>query len=61
LDQGYQGQVIMTVKEMWERVQEMFRSRSEFERWIISKNPQNVADLELLYKQWTYKQFHDSY
>lgn len=49
------------VKEMWERAQEMFRSRSDFERWIISKNPQNVADLELLYREWTYKQFHDCY
>jgi hypothetical protein len=51
----------MTIKEMWERVQEMFRSRSDFERWIISKNPQNAADLELLYREWTYKQYREIY
>ena len=50
-----------TVKDMWERVQEMFRSPSEFEIWVMSRNPQNEADLELLYRQWTYKQFRDSY
>jgi hypothetical protein len=50
-----------TVKEMWERVQEMFRQPSDFESWIMSKNPQSAVDLEHLYKQWTYKQFRDSY
>ena len=52
---------MLTVREMWERVQEMFRSRSDFERWIISQNPQNAADLDHLYKQWTYQQFRDCY
>lgn len=50
-----------TVKDMWERVQEMFRPTNDFENWIISRNPQNTADLELLYKEWTYKQFRDCY
>ena len=50
-----------TVKEMWERVQEMFRQPSDFERWLNTKNPQTEADLEHLYKQWTYRQFRDSY
>ena len=50
-----------TVKEMWARVQEMFRQPSDFETWINSQNPQTAADLEHLYKQWTYKQFHESY
>jgi hypothetical protein len=50
-----------TVKEMWERVQEMFRQPSDFESWLTSRNPQNAAELEQLYKEWTYKQFRDCY
>jgi len=45
-----------TVSELWERVQEMFRNPSDFERWINKRNPQNAAELEQLYKEWTYKQ-----
>lgn len=51
----------MTVKEMWERVQEMFCQRSDFERWINSQNPQSSADLEILYREWTYKQYREIY
>lgn len=60
--QGCPGVVQMiSVKEMWERVQEMFKQPSEFERWIIGRNPQNAADLEQLYKEWVYKQYRESY
>lgn len=52
---------MISVKEMWERVQEMFHQPSEFERWIIGRNPQNAADLEQLYKEWVYKQYRESY
>lgn len=52
---------MITVKDLWERVQEMFRSPSEFEKWVASRNPQNEADLEILYKEWTYRQFNDCY
>lgn len=50
-----------SVREMWERVQEMFRQPSDFELWLISRNPQNAADLEQLYKEWVYKQFRESH
>lgn len=52
---------MMSVKEMWERVQEMFKQPSEFERWVIGRNPQNAADLEQLYKEWVYKQYRESF
>jgi hypothetical protein len=50
-----------SVKELWERVQEMFRTPSEFEMWIASRHPQNAADLENLIKQWNYRQFRQTY
>ena len=52
---------MLTMKELWERVQEMFRTQSDFERWINAQNPQSPEDLEHLYKQWTYRQFRDCY
>ena len=47
--------MILSVKDMWERVQEMFRSPSDFEQWIISRNPQNAAELDQLCKEYLYK------
>ena len=52
---------MLSVREMWERVQEMFRQPSDFERWIISRSPQNAADLDLLCKEWMYRQYRDIY
>jgi hypothetical protein len=52
---------MMSVKDMWERVQEMFRSPSDFERWIVQRNPQNAADLDQLCKEWLYRQYGNSY
>jgi len=43
------------VKEMWERVQEMFRQPSDLERWI------SAGDLDHLMRQWNHKQYHDIY
>jgi hypothetical protein len=51
----------MTMKEMWERVQEMFRQPTDFERWIASRCPQNAADLDYLCKEWNYKQYRESF
>jgi hypothetical protein len=47
--------MMTTVRELWVRVQEMFRTPSDFELWINSHNPQSAAELEHLYKQWTHK------
>lgn len=47
--------MISKVQDLWVRVQEMFRTPSDFERWIDSHNPQNAAELEHLYKRWTQK------
>jgi hypothetical protein len=52
---------MITVKEMWERLQEMFRQPSDFERWLASKHPASAADLEHLIMQWNYKQYRDIY
>jgi len=46
-----------SIKELWERLQEMFKTPSEFEHWIASRNPQNAAEVEHLYKEWNYKNF----
>ena len=43
------------VKELWERLQEMFKSPNDFEQWIASRNPQNAADVEHLYREWIHK------
>jgi hypothetical protein len=40
---------------LWVRVREMFRTPSDFERWIKTHNPQNTAELEQLEKQWMHK------
>ena len=50
-----------SVKDLWERVQEMFKTPTEFERWIANRHPQNAADLEILIKEWEYKQFRQIY
>jgi len=44
----------MSVKELWERVQEMFASRQQtsFDQWLRSQNPQDPADLERLEREW---------
>jgi len=44
----------MTVKELWERVQEMFMAdqQTQFEQWLKSRYPQNIADLERLETEW---------
>jgi hypothetical protein len=52
---------MITVKEMWERVQEMFRQPSDLERWLANRCPTNAADLEHLMMQWNHKQFRDFY
>lgn len=52
---------MISVKDLWERVQEMFRTPTDFEQWIASRHPQNTADLEHLIQQWNYRQFHQSY
>jgi len=49
------------VKEMWERVQEMFRQPSDLERWIASRHPTSAGDLDHLMRQWNHKQYHDIY
>ena len=51
----------MTIKEMWERVQEMFKQPTEFEVWIASRSPQSAADLDHLCKEWNYKQARNSF
>jgi hypothetical protein len=45
---------MMTIKEMWERLQETLGSdsRSEFERWVCQNNPQTAAELEQLEREW---------
>jgi len=45
---------VMTVKELWERVQEMFMAdqQTQFEQWLKSRYPQNIADLERLETEW---------
>lgn len=50
---------MLTVKEMWERLQEMFRQPSDFERWLAKRNPTNAAELEHLMRQWSHQQYRD--
>jgi hypothetical protein len=50
-----------TVKEMWIRVQEMFRQPTDFERWMSNKHPTSAADVEHLIRQWNHQQFRDLY
>jgi hypothetical protein len=52
---------MMTMKEMWDRVQEMFRQPTDFERWLASRYPTSAADLEHLMHQWNHKQYRDIY
>lgn len=44
----------MSVKELWERVQEMFAPayQTSFDKWLRSRNPQDAADLERLEREW---------
>ena len=49
------------VKEMWKRVQEIFRQPSDLERWLASRHPTSAGDLEHLMRQWNYKQYRDLY
>ncbi len=53
----------MTVKEMWERVQEMFapKVQTEFERWLQGQYFQDVYDLERLQLVWWDRQFSRPY
>jgi hypothetical protein len=55
---------MMTIKEMWERLQETLGSdsRSGFERWINQNDPQNAAELEQLEREWfRSRQFTQAY
>ena len=47
--------MISRIRELWIRVQERFRTPSDFERWIKNHNPQNAAELEHLEKQWMHR------
>jgi hypothetical protein len=49
------------VRELWERVQEIFREPSDFEQWLADRHPQNAVELEQLIKEWNYRQFRKSY
>jgi hypothetical protein len=49
------------VKDLWERVQEMFRQPTDLERWLESRYPTSAADLEHLLQQWNHKQYRDIY
>jgi hypothetical protein len=49
------------VRDMWERLQEMFRQPTDFERWMASKHPTSAADIEHLMQQWNHQQFRDLY
>lgn len=53
----------MTVKEMWERVQEMFapQIQTHFERWLQSQYCHDVYDLERLQLIYWNRQFTRSY
>ncbi len=50
-----------SVRELWERVQEIFREPSDFEQWIAARHPQNAAELEQLIKEWNYRHLRQSY
>lgn len=52
---------MITVKEMWTRIQKMFRQPTDFERWLEGRHPTNAADLEHLMRQWNHKQYRDLY
>jgi hypothetical protein len=51
----------MTIKQMWERVQEMFRQPTDLERWLESRYPTSAADLDHLMRQWDHKLYRVIY
>jgi len=50
----FSGGKTMSVKELWERVQEMFTPayQTSFDQWLRSQNPSDAADLERLEREW---------
>lgn len=53
----------MTVKEMWERVQEIFAPKldTHFEQWLKDQQCHDIYDLERLQVIWWSKQFSQGY
>ena len=57
-------ETMMTIREMWERLQETLNpdTQTEFERWVINRNPQDASELEQLEREWfRTKQFTQAY
>jgi hypothetical protein len=52
---------MITVKDMWIRLQEMFHQPTDFERWLANKNLTSAADIEHYIRQWNHQQFRNIY